>query len=155
VPDWIASGIKNPSLASFRSTCSDFSPVNSRLWSRLVSPSRRIIPVRWIGEQHVRENLGFIPSFADWVRAIRPEPWMGRAQKLHADEESGRRFALPTQQFAIISSESDFAWAVASRAPCRITILPTAKAPVDFQSESKPTSVRLLAGGAKDARRHW
>ena len=42
----------------------------------------RVIPTRWIGEQHVREDLGFIPSFADWVKAIRPEPWMGRAQKL-------------------------------------------------------------------------
>ncbi len=42
----------------------------------------RIIPVRWIGEQHVREDLGRIPSFADWVRAIRPEPWMSRATRL-------------------------------------------------------------------------
>jgi hypothetical protein len=33
-------------------------------------------------------DLGFIPSFADWVRAIRPEPWMGRAMKLHADAEN-------------------------------------------------------------------
>ena len=40
----------------------------------------RVIPTRWVGEQHVREDLGFIPSFADWVRCIRPEPWMGRAQ---------------------------------------------------------------------------
>jgi hypothetical protein len=39
------------------------------------------IPVRWI-EQHVREDLGHIPSFADWVKAIRPEPWMGHAQRL-------------------------------------------------------------------------
>jgi hypothetical protein len=44
--------------------------------------SGRIAPVRWIGEQHVREDLGFIPSFADWVKAIRPEPWMGRAMRL-------------------------------------------------------------------------
>ena len=44
--------------------------------------SGRIIPTRWIGEQHVREDLGFIPSFADWARAIRPEAWMGRAQRL-------------------------------------------------------------------------
>jgi hypothetical protein len=41
-----------------------------------------IIPTRWIGEQHVREDLGRIPSFSDWVKAIRPEPWMGRAEKL-------------------------------------------------------------------------
>ena len=46
----------------------------------------RVIPVRWIGEQHVREDLGFIPSFADWVKAIRPEPWMGRAVKLEVAE---------------------------------------------------------------------
>ena len=43
----------------------------------------RVIPVRLIGEQHVVEDLGFIPSFADWVRTIRPQPWMGRAQPLH------------------------------------------------------------------------
>ncbi|MBU6420383.1 MAG: hypothetical protein KGQ79_11765 [Proteobacteria bacterium] len=43
----------------------------------------RIVPVRLIGEQHVREDLGFIPGFADWIKAIRPEPWMGRATALH------------------------------------------------------------------------
>ncbi len=42
----------------------------------------RVIPVRWIGEQHVLEDLGFIPSFADWVKAIRPESWMGRRGRL-------------------------------------------------------------------------
>ena len=42
----------------------------------------RVVPVRLIGEQHVREDLGFIPSFADWMRAIRPDPWMGRAQRI-------------------------------------------------------------------------
>jgi hypothetical protein len=26
----------------------------------------------------VREDFGHIPSFVDWVRAIKPEPWMGR-----------------------------------------------------------------------------
>ncbi len=42
----------------------------------------RVVPVRLIGEQHIREDLGFIPSFADWVRCIRPETWMGRAQPI-------------------------------------------------------------------------
>jgi hypothetical protein len=32
--------------------------------------SGRVIPTRWVGEQHVLEDLGFIPSFADWVRGI-------------------------------------------------------------------------------------
>jgi hypothetical protein len=47
----------------------------------------RIIPTRWVGEQHVREDLGSIPSFADWARAIRPEPWMGRTPKLDVELE--------------------------------------------------------------------
>ncbi|CAM5556809.1 hypothetical protein FALB51S_00125 [Frigidibacter albus] len=39
----------------------------------------RIIPTRWVGEQHVKEDLGFIPSFADWVKAIHPNPgWAGQ-----------------------------------------------------------------------------
>ena len=42
----------------------------------------RVVPVRLIGEQHVLEDLGFIPSFADWVKAIRPEPWKGRAARI-------------------------------------------------------------------------
>jgi len=56
--------------------------------STLKLSTGRIIPVRWIGEQHVREDLGFIPSFADWVKAIRPEPWMGRAQRLEEKLEA-------------------------------------------------------------------
>lgn len=31
----------------------------------------RVVPVRFIGEQHIREDLGRIPSFADWARTIR------------------------------------------------------------------------------------
>lgn len=44
--------------------------------------SGRQIPTRWVGEQHVREDLGHIPSFADWATAIRPEPWMGRSERI-------------------------------------------------------------------------
>lgn len=47
----------------------------------------RVIPTRWVGEQHVREDLGHIPSFADWARAIRPEPWMGRTQRIEPEVE--------------------------------------------------------------------
>ena len=58
-----------------------------QLFGVTITNSRgRIVPVRLIGEQHVREDLGRIPSFADWVRHIRPEAWMGRAGHLDAGE---------------------------------------------------------------------
>lgn len=34
------------------------------------------VPVRYIGEQHVKEDLGRIPSTQDWLSRIRPERWM-------------------------------------------------------------------------------
>ena len=40
----------------------------------------RMIPVRWIGEQHVREDHGFIPSLEDWLREITPKGWMYNAR---------------------------------------------------------------------------
>lgn len=42
----------------------------------------RVVPVRWIGEQHVKEDLGRIPTACDWLRAIKPESWMMRAGRL-------------------------------------------------------------------------
>jgi hypothetical protein len=65
--------------------------------STITLSSGRIIPTRWIGEQHVTEDLGFIPSFADWARAIRPLPWMGRSQKIE----------IPVDQYSPIREISD------------------------------------------------
>lgn len=45
----------------------------------------RQIPTRWVAEQHVQEDLGRIPTAADWLRCIKPEPWMGRTQKLQCE----------------------------------------------------------------------
>lgn len=42
----------------------------------------RVIPIRYIGEQHVMEDLGTIPSFVDWARAVRPAQWMDRVPLL-------------------------------------------------------------------------
>ena len=36
----------------------------------------RVVPVRFIGEQHVLEDLGRIPTVADWLGKIQPESWM-------------------------------------------------------------------------------
>jgi hypothetical protein len=37
----------------------------------------RMVPVRFIGEQHVKEDCGFIPSIQDWFKHISPQKWMG------------------------------------------------------------------------------
>lgn len=54
----------------------------------------REIPVRWIGEQHVSEDLGRIPAAADWLRAIAHQPWMtARPPKRLGEEDITTREA--------------------------------------------------------------
>jgi hypothetical protein len=58
----------------------------------------RVVPVRAIGEQHVQEDLGHIPTVADWLRKIAPEPWMfGRGKDLAKELEAGTNPATTRQ----------------------------------------------------------
>ena len=34
------------------------------------------IPLRYLGEQHVKEDLGRIPTAQDWLCQIQPQRWM-------------------------------------------------------------------------------
>lgn len=52
----------------------------------VVNSNERHIPVRWVGEQHVKEDLGFVPTLADWLMKIRPEPWMNRTKRLDVEK---------------------------------------------------------------------
>lgn len=48
-----------------------------RLFGTTITNSNgREVPVRLIGEQHVTEDLGHIPSLQDWLKHIEPQPWM-------------------------------------------------------------------------------
>lgn len=52
----------------------------------ITNSAGRVIPVRWVGEQHVQEDLGRIPTVADWMKNIRPETWMlGRVKNLEKE----------------------------------------------------------------------
>jgi hypothetical protein len=62
----------------------------------IVNSDGRHVPVRYIAEQHVKEDCGGrIPTVSDWLSQIRPMPWMSRgyppdqrlAQALLEEEE--------------------------------------------------------------------
>lgn len=56
--------------------------INVLLESNCINP----VPVRWVAEQHIKEDLGRIPTLADWLRCIKPEPWMGATTKLEEEQ---------------------------------------------------------------------
>jgi hypothetical protein len=46
----------------------------------------KLVPTRLVGEQHVREDLGWIPSMQDWFKHLAHEPWMTKGvQKIDAE----------------------------------------------------------------------
>lgn len=57
------------------------------------------IPVRPIAEQHIREDCGgIVPTLADWLRAIRPEPWMNRVESDPSPSELLKTGHPPTRR---------------------------------------------------------
>lgn len=47
----------------------------------LTNRDNKEIPTRLIGEQHVIEDCGFIPSVKDWLSHIQPQDWMRKVGK--------------------------------------------------------------------------
>ena len=47
----------------------------------LVNSDGKKISVRTIAEQHVIDDLGWIPSLKDWLQNLQLEPWMRKANK--------------------------------------------------------------------------
>jgi hypothetical protein len=54
----------------------------------------REIPVRWIAERHINEDLGRIPAATEWLSQIRPQPWMNRSRQLSRELE--QKDPIPT-----------------------------------------------------------
>jgi hypothetical protein len=88
--------------------------------STITLSTGRIIPTRWVGEQHVREDLGFIPSFADWAQAIRPKRWMGRASKVVQAEHDteGKNADTPGAAMASLLVGADPAASFSANSEC-------------------------------------
>jgi uncharacterized protein DUF6915 len=42
----------------------------------IVNSNGDLVPVRYVGEQHVKEDLGRIPTVQDWLTQISPQRWM-------------------------------------------------------------------------------
>jgi hypothetical protein len=56
-----------------------------RFGTTIVNSDGRRVPVRSVGEQHVMEDLGRIPSVQDWLGEIRPTEWMLRGYAREKD----------------------------------------------------------------------
>nr|WP_255720788.1 hypothetical protein [Acuticoccus kalidii] len=58
----------------------------------------KVVPVRTIGEQHVLDDLGWIPSVKDWLQHIQLQPWMGRTPFRPSSEQAAAEKADEAQK---------------------------------------------------------
>lgn len=76
VPDWMGgyNGVYIP--RGFR-----------RFGRTITNSDGRVVPVRYIGEQHVKEDCGGrIPTVQDWFQNIKMESWMNRGYPIQVAE---------------------------------------------------------------------
>ena len=59
----------------------------------IVNSDGKQVPVRYLGEQHVREDLGRIPTAQDWLSQIKPQRWM-YGQRLEDENRPKEEVAL-------------------------------------------------------------
>ena len=52
--------------------------------STLTTSWDRVVPIRWIGEQHVIEDMGFIPSVSWWFEYVQYNPAMNPRVKVES-----------------------------------------------------------------------
>ena len=57
----------------------------------VVNSDGKSIPTRLIGEQHVKEDLGWIPSLKDWYTHISLKGWMTRGYLLDVDDGEAKK----------------------------------------------------------------
>jgi hypothetical protein len=54
-----------------------------RLFGTAITNSAgKAVPTRLIGEQHVIEDCGFLPTPQDWLKHLEPQPWMNKPSRL-------------------------------------------------------------------------
>lgn len=57
----------------------------------LTNSDGRRVPVRYVAEQHIKEDCGgIVPSVSDWLSRIRPEGWMSRGDTVPRAEPQER-----------------------------------------------------------------
>lgn len=64
--------------------------------TEITNSAGRQVSVRDIGEQHVLEDLGFIPSIGQWLQEMPVQPWMAGRRGADRPREAEARGPLPT-----------------------------------------------------------
>ena len=77
----------------------------------VTNSSGRQVPVRFVGEQHVREDCRRIPTAADWLKALPIAPWMVNGVLLEDVELAPAEADLAAWRTAVATSQTCLGYA--------------------------------------------
>jgi len=75
--DELPYGLGNRNLNALRHHAAGIFDAEAAFGTTITNSRGRAIPVRWIGEQHVKADFGRIPTMQDWFKHIPMKVWMG------------------------------------------------------------------------------
>ena len=73
-PDWRHRSLKHHTLGIF--WCEE------KFGITITNSQGKKVPVRAIAEQHVKEDMGFIPTPSDWLNCMSIEKWHGHTNQI-------------------------------------------------------------------------
>lgn len=74
---------------------------------QIINSDGKAVMVRYIGEQHVIEDLGFIPTAQDWLNCMSQDKWMmNRNQVMKRKLEEPFSEEIPESVGAVISKQN-------------------------------------------------
>lgn len=79
IHDWFDSSkgvMADPRHRAYRHHATGIMDCERHFGHTITNSDGKEIPVRWIGEQHVTEDIGWIPSMQDWFSCIVSKSWM-------------------------------------------------------------------------------
>lgn len=62
-----------------------------RFGPTITNSEGKLVPTRLIGEQHVREDCGHIPTIKDWLSRLMPTEWMMRGYPLDTEKPAATK----------------------------------------------------------------
>ena len=87
-PDWRHRAMRHHTMGIFE--------CEARFGTSFVNSDGKTVYTRYVGEQHVKEDMGFIPTVGDWLDHMDIQQWMNHQSRKVSDRLKKPQDEIPT-----------------------------------------------------------
>jgi len=87
-PDWRHRAMRHHTMGIFE--------CEQRFGKSFINSDGKVVYTRYVGEQHVKEDMGFIPTVGDWLDHMNIQEWMNHQSRKVKDRLNKPADEIPT-----------------------------------------------------------